>query len=210
MDNQIVRTATVNRVTKETRIRCTLCLDGSGQYDINTGIGFFDHMLSGFARHGLFDLTLTCEGDLEIDSHHTIEDCGIVLGECIRQAVGDKKAIRRFCHVILPMDEALILCAVDLSGRPYYQSDLAFTVPVIGQMDTEMVKEFFYSVSYAGMMNLHFKQFTGHGFIGIIGRDGKNRLPDHFSERKCRDLHRAVHLDDRVIADELFCVQELP
>ena len=155
MDNQIVRTATVNRVTKETRIRCTLCLDGSGQYDINTGIGFFDHMLSGFARHGLFDLTLTCEGDLEVDSHHTIEDCGIVLGECIRQAIGDKKAI------ILPMDEALILCAVDLSGRPYYQSDLAFTVPVIGQMDTEMVKEFFYSVSYAGMMNLHFKQFTG-------------------------------------------------
>ena len=161
MDNQIVRTATVNRVTKETRIRCTLCLDGSGQYDINTGIGFFDHMLSGFARHGLFDLTLTCEGDLEVDSHHTIEDCGIVLGECIRQAVGDKKAIRRFGHVILPMDEALILCAVDLSGRPYYQSDLAFTVPVIGQMDTEMVKQFFYSVSYAGMMNLHFKQFTG-------------------------------------------------
>ena len=133
MDNQIVRTATVNRVTKETRIRCTLCLDGSGQYDINTGIGFFDHMLSGFARHGLFDLTLTCEGDLEVDSHHTIEDCGIVLGECIRQAKKKKKA----------------------------QSDLAFTVPVIGQMDTEMVKEFFYSVSYAGMMNLHFKQFTG-------------------------------------------------
>ena len=147
MDNQIVRTATVNRVTKETRIRCTLCLDGSGQYDINTGIGFFDHMLSGFARHGLFDLTLTCEGDLEVDSHHTIEDCGIVLGECIRQAIGDKKAIRRFGHVILPMDEALILCAVDLSGRPYYQSNLAFTVPVIVQMGTETLKDFFSSVS---------------------------------------------------------------
>ena len=122
MDKQTVRTATVNRTTRETDIRCTLCLDGSGRYEIDTGIGFFDHMLSGFARHGLFDLTLTCKGDLEVDSHHTIEDCGIVLGECIRRAVGDKKAIRRFGHVILPMDEALILCAVDLSGRPYYQS----------------------------------------------------------------------------------------
>ena len=155
------RTARITRTTKETDIVCELNLEGSGKYDIATGVGFFDHMLSGFARHGLFDLTLHCKGDLEVDSHHTIEDCGIVLGECIRQALGDKKAIRRFGNVILPMDEALILCAIDLSGRPYYMSDLTFTVPKIGEMDTEMVREFFYSVSYGAMMNLHFHQFTG-------------------------------------------------
>lgn len=155
------RTAAISRKTRETDITCTLDLDGRGKYDIDTGIGFFDHMLSGFARHGLFDLTLHCKGDLEVDSHHTIEDCGIVLGEAIRQALGDKKAIKRFGSVILPMDEALILCAIDLSGRPYYRSDLTFTTDRIGGMDTEMVREFFYSLSYGAMMNLHFHQFSG-------------------------------------------------
>jgi len=155
------RTASISRKTRETDITCTLCLDGRGVYDIDTGIGFFDHMLSGFARHGLFDLTLHCKGDLEVDCHHTIEDCGIVLGEAIRQALGDKKAIKRFGSVILPMDEALILCAIDLSGRPYYRSDLVFTTDRIGGMDTEMVREFFYSLSYGAMMNLHFHQFSG-------------------------------------------------
>ena len=155
------RTATISRKTKETDITCTIALDGRGVYDIDTGIGFFDHMLSGFARHGLFDLTLHCKGDLEVDCHHTIEDCGIVLGEAIRQALGDKKAIKRFGSVILPMDEALILCAIDLSGRPYYRSDLTFTTDRIGGMDTEMVREFFYSLSYGAMMNLHFHQFSG-------------------------------------------------
>jgi imidazoleglycerol-phosphate dehydratase len=155
------RTATVSRKTRETDITCTIALDGRGVYDIDTGIGFFDHMLSGFARHGLFDLTLHCKGDLEVDCHHTIEDCGIVLGEAIRQALGDKKAIKRFGSVILPMDEALILCAIDLSGRPYFRSDLTFTTDRIGGMDTEMVREFFYSLSYGAMMNLHFHQFSG-------------------------------------------------
>lgn len=155
------RSAAISRKTRETDITCSLNLDGRGVYDIDTGIGFFDHMLSGFARHGLFDLTLRCRGDLEVDCHHTIEDCGIVLGEAIRQALGDKKAIKRFGSVILPMDEALILCAVDLSGRPYYRSDLAFTAERIGDMDTEMVREFFYSLSYGAMMNLHFHQFSG-------------------------------------------------
>lgn len=155
------RKVTISRKTRETDITCTLSLDGSGRYDIDTGIGFFDHMLSGFARHGLFDLTLHCKGDLEVDCHHTIEDCGIVLGEAIRQALGDKKAIKRFGSVILPMDEALILCAIDLSGRPYYRSDLTFTSERIGGMDTEMVREFFYSLSYGAMMNLHFHQFSG-------------------------------------------------
>lgn len=155
------RSAAISRKTRETDITCSLNLDGRGVYDIDTGIGFFDHMLSGFARHGLFELTLRCRGDLEVDCHHTIEDCGIVLGEAIRQALGDKKAIKRFGSVILPMDEALILCAVDLSGRPYYRSDLAFTAERIGDMDTEMVREFFYSLSYGAMMNLHFHQFSG-------------------------------------------------
>jgi imidazoleglycerol-phosphate dehydratase len=155
------RTATISRKTKETDITCTIALDGRGIYDIDTGIGFFDHMLSGFARHGLFDLTLHCKGDLEVDCHHTIEDCGIVLGEAIRKALGDKKAIKRFGSVILPMDEALILCAIDLSGRPYFRSDLTFTTDRIGGMDTEMVREFFYSLSYGAMMNLHFHQFSG-------------------------------------------------
>ena len=155
------RTATISRKTKETDITCTIALDGRGVYDIDTGIGFFDHMLSGFARHGLFDLTLHCKGDLEVDCHHTIEDCGIVLGEAIRKALGDKKAIKRFGSVILPMDEALILCAIDLSGRPYFRSDLTFTTDRIGGMDTEMVREFFYSLSYGAMMNLHFHQFSG-------------------------------------------------
>ena len=155
------RTATISRKTRETDITCTIALDGRGVYDIDTGIGFFDHMLSGFARHGLFDLTLHCKGDLEVDCHHTIEDCGIVLGEAIRKALGDKKAIKRFGSVILPMDEALILCAIDLSGRPYFRSDLTFTTDRIGGMDTEMVREFFYSLSYGAMMNLHFHQFSG-------------------------------------------------
>ena len=113
------RTATVQRCTKETDIRLTLELDGSGRGDIATKIGFFDHMLDGFTRHGLFDLSLRCDGDVEVDCHHSIEDTGIVLGQAIREAVGDKKGICRYGSCILPMDEALVLCAVDLSGRPY-------------------------------------------------------------------------------------------
>lgn len=155
------RTAAVERNTKETKIRISLNLDGSGQSDLDTGIGFFDHMLDGFARHGLFDLEVSVDGDLEVDCHHTIEDTGIVLGRAIEEAVGDKKGIRRYGSCILPMDEALVLCAVDLSGRPYYVSDAQFTVPRIGDMDTEMVKEFFYAVSYSAKMNLHFKVLSG-------------------------------------------------
>lgn len=155
------RIATVTRTTKETDISVTINLDGTGKNNINTGIGFFDHMLNGFSKHGLFDLDITCKGDLEVDSHHTIEDCGIVIGEAIKKAVGDKKAIKRFGYFVLPMDEALVLCALDLSGRPYYVSDVTYTVPKIGEMDTEMFKEFFYAVSYSAGMNLHFKQLAG-------------------------------------------------
>ena len=155
------RIVTYSRKTKETDINLTLNLDGTGVSNINTGIGFFDHMLTGFAKHGLFDLDLQVKGDLEVDCHHTIEDVGIVLGKAIGEAVGDKAGIRRYGHVILPMDETLILCAVDLSGRPYLQNDVTYTAERVGGMDTEMVNEFFYAVSYGAMMNLHLKMFSG-------------------------------------------------
>jgi len=157
----MARIATHARKTKETDIRVTINLDGTGRCRIDTGIGFFDHMLNGFARHGMFDLELTCDGDTFVDSHHTIEDCGIVLGEAIREAVGDKAGIRRFGSFILPMDETLVLCAVDLSGRPYLNYKVDFTVPSLGTMDTEMVREFFYAVSYSAAMNLHVKMLDG-------------------------------------------------
>ena len=155
------RIVTCERKTKETDISITLNLDGTGNNDIHTGIGFFDHMLDGFARHGLFDLTVRVNGDLDVDSHHTIEDTGIVLGNAILKAIGDKAGIKRFGNMILPMDETLALCAVDLSGRPYLRYDAEFTVPKIGDMDTEMVKEFFYAVSYSAGMNIHLKIMDG-------------------------------------------------
>ena len=151
------RTAYVKRETKETQIELQINLDGSGNVDIQTGIGFFDHMLSGFARHGLFDLMVKVKGDLEVDCHHTIEDVGIVLGQAILQALGDKKGIKRYGHLMLPMDETLVLAALDLSGRPYLKYDAPFTVDRLGEMDTEMIKEFFYAVSYSAAMNLHLK-----------------------------------------------------
>ena len=154
------RTALVSRTTAETQIEVSLDLDGTGKAELHSGIGFFDHMLDGFARHGLFDLTVKASGDLQVDCHHTIEDTGIVLGQAIREAIGDKKGIRRFGSVILPMDETLVLCAIDLSGRPYLGMDTEFTVPKVGDMDTEMVREFFYAVSYSCGMNLHFKMLT--------------------------------------------------
>lgn len=155
------RTAAVTRTTKETDIAVTLNLDGSGKAEISTGIGFFDHMLNGFARHGPFDLNCQVKGDLEVDCHHTIEDTGIVLGQAIRKAVGDKKGIVRYGTCILPMDESLVLCSLDLSGRPYYVSDVEFPTERVGEMDTQMVKEFFYAVSYSAAMNLHFKMLSG-------------------------------------------------
>ena len=129
-DTTSSRTAEITRATAETDIRLTLSLDGTGKADIHTGIGFFDHMLDGFSRHGLFDLTVHAEGDLQVDSHHTIEDTGIVLGQAIGAAVGDKKGIRRFGSAILPMDETLVLCAVDLSGRPLRDNGLRLLLPL--------------------------------------------------------------------------------
>lgn len=155
------RIGSCKRKTKETDIELTINLDGQGKNQIDTGIPFFDHMLDGFARHGLFDLNVKVTGDLVVDCHHTIEDTGIVLGNAIKKAVGDKKGIKRFGSCMLPMDETLMLCAVDLSGRPYLSFDAEFTTDRVGYMDTEMVKEFFYAISYSAGMNLHLKVITG-------------------------------------------------
>ena len=154
------RIANVERKTRETDIEARFVVDGSGKADIDTGVGFFDHMLEGFAKHGFFDLDLKCDGDLGVDTHHTVEDCGIVLGQVIKEAIGDKKGIKRYGNFILPMDESLVLCAVDLCGRPYFSWDATFTVPQIGDLETEMIKEFFYAVSYSAGMNLHIKVLT--------------------------------------------------
>ena len=155
------RIATCTRKTKETDITVTINLDGQGKNEIHTGIGFFDHMLDGFARHGLFDLDVKVTGDLNVDCHHTVEDTGIVLGTAIREALGDKAGIKRYGNFLLPMDETLVLCAIDLSGRPYLNYDAGFTAECIGELDTEMIKEFFYAVSYSAMMNLHLKLLDG-------------------------------------------------
>lgn len=163
-----IRKAEVSRKTSETDIQIRFCLDGTGKCNVDTGIGFFDHMLNSFARHGLFDLDVSVKGDLDVDCHHTIEDTGIVLGEAIKQAVGDKKGIKRFGYFILPMDESLVLASLDLSGRPYLNYQVPLTVERVGQMDTEMVKEFFYAISYSCGMNLHLKLLDGSNNHHII------------------------------------------
>lgn len=155
------RFAEVSRKTKETDIEVAFAIDGTGKSDLNTGIGFFDHMLDGFTRHGLFDLRVKCKGDLNVDCHHSIEDIGIVIGKAIKEAVGDKAGIKRYGSCMLPMDETLALCAVDLSGRPYLVFDADFKAEKCGDMDLQMMHEFFYAVSYAAEMNLHIKIMYG-------------------------------------------------
>lgn len=183
------RKASVTRDTRETQISLTLNLDGTGKADIDTGVGFFNHMLEGFARHGLFDLSVHVSGDLQVDDHHTIEDTGIVLGEAIRQAAGDKKGIRRFGSSILPMDETLVLTAIDLSGRPYFSYDAVFSADRIGDMSTQMVREFFYAVTYTAEMNLHMKVLDG--------------MNDHHKAEAlfksfAKSLDQAVSIDPRI------------
>ncbi len=163
-----MRTAEMSRKTKETDINLTLNLDGKGNNNIDTGIGFFDHMLEGFAKHGFFDLDVKIDGDLRVDGHHTVEDCGIVLGEAIKKALGDKAGIRRYGHFTLPMDEVLVLCAVDLCGRPYLNFNYEFKAPMVGDFDTELVHEFFYAVSYSAGMNLHIKVLDGGNAHHVI------------------------------------------
>ena len=184
------RTARIKRVTKETDIVLHLNLDGTGISHINTGIGFFDHMMEGFARHGFFDLDLKVKGDLHVDCHHTIEDTGIVLGEAIRQALGSKVGIRRYGHVILPMDETLMLCALDLSGRPYLGFDVRYTAERIGEFDTEMFREFFYALSFSAGMNLHFKQLSEGG--------NNHHIAESSFKAFAKALDLAVSIDERI------------
>ncbi len=162
------RIAEIKRKTKETDIALTLNLDGKGESTVQTGIGFFDHMLEGFAKHGFFDLDCKVKGDLQVDGHHTVEDTGIVLGQAIGQAVGEKHGIRRYGYFILPMDDALCLCAVDLCGRPYLNFECEFTAERVGELETELVREFFYAVSYSAGMNLHIKVLSGSNQHHII------------------------------------------
>ena len=183
------RISALSRKTKETDISVSLNIDGAGKAQINTGVGFFDHMLEGFSKHGFFDLKLQCEGDLEVDCHHTIEDCGIVLGNAIKEAVGDKKGIKRFGSCILPMDETLVLCAIDLSGRPYLVFDGEFTADRVGYMDTEMVKEFFYAISYSTGMNLHIK---------VLNPGNNHHMIEAMFKAFARALDEATTYDPRI------------
>ena len=186
MENRI---ASVNRKTKETDIRMELSLDGTGKYDVSTGIGFFDHMLEGFAKHGFFDMTVKVTGDLQVDGHHTVEDTGIVLGQAIARAVGDKKGIKRYGYFILPMDDALALCAVDLCGRPYLNFECEFTAERIGNLDTELIREFFYAIAYNAGMNLHIKLLSG---------TNNHHIAEAVFKAFAKALDMAVSMDSRI------------
>ena len=163
-----MREAKIERKTKETEIIVSLNLDGKGNSVIDTGIGFLDHMLTSFAKHGFLDLSVKCKGDLEVDGHHTTEDIGICLGAAIKKAIGDKNGINRYGYFIMPMDDALILASVDLCDRPYFNYDLKIPSYKVGELETELVREFFYAISYSAGMNLHLKMLDGINSHHII------------------------------------------
>lgn len=162
------RIAEIKRKTKETDIAVKIGLDGTGSYDIKTGIGFFDHMLESLAKHGNLDLNIKTAGDLNVDTHHTVEDTGIVLGEAIKKALGNKEGINRYASFIMPMDDALVLVAIDLCKRPYLNFNYDFNVERVGYFETEMVREFFYAISYSAGMNIHIKVLDGQNAHHII------------------------------------------
>lgn len=178
-----------SRKTNETEIEVSIELDGSGKAEVETGIGFFDHMLINFARHGLFDLKVKVKGDLYVDCHHTIEDTGIALGVALRKALGEKKSIKRYGSVILPMDESLVLCALDLSGRPYLVFNVDFTTDRVGYMDTEMVKEFFHAVAYTCGMNLHIK---------MLENGNNHHMIEGIFKAFAKALDQAAIIDERI------------
>lgn len=175
------RTTEIVRETHETTIRLELDLDGSGQAETQTGVGFLDHMLELFAKHGLFDLKVWCKGDLHVDAHHSTEDVGIALGQAIDRALGDKAGIRRYGHCTLPMDEVLVTCAVDLGGRPYWAWNAPMPTPRVGDFDTELVADFWHAVSVHGRMNLH-----------VLLHYGRNS--HHISEAIFKALARALRM----------------
>lgn len=182
------RVAKIHRVTKETDIELTLDLDGTGKTDVDTGVPFFNHMMEAFGRHGLFDLTLHATGDLDVDAHHTVEDCGIVLGQAFAEALGDKAGIRRFGSVFVPMDEALVLAAVDISGRGQLHYDVELPIEFIGTFDTTLAKEFFIALAANGGFTLHIMGFKGENSHHII---------EVASKAAAKALAEAVEIDPR-------------
>src|SRR5271165_1341587 len=185
----MARTATLARKTLETDITLTLSLDGSGTSDIATGIGFLDHMLTALARHALLDLTLRASGDLHIDFHHTTEDVGIVLGQALAQALGDKRGITRFGQALVPMDEALAEVAIDISGRPFLAWDVAFAQPKLGEMDTELFEEFFRAFAFNALITLHLTRRAGQN---------AHHVAEACFKATARALRMAVAIDPRV------------
>ena len=185
------RRAEISRETSETAITVALGLDGEGRADIATGIGFLDHMLTALARHGLFDLTVRAKGDLHIDFHHTTEDVGIVIGQCLRQALGDKRGIRRYGAATIPMDEALAEAAVDISGRPFLAGSVTFAQPKIGEMDTELFEEFFRALAFNAGITLHVTQKAG---------TNAHHVAEACFKALARALREAVEPDPRAIS----------
>ena len=163
-----MRKSVIERKTTETQIRIDLLIEGSGKHDIDTGCGFLDHMLQLFARHGRFDLTVRCNGDTQVDYHHTVEDIGIALGDAFAEALGNKAGILRYADITLPMDEVLMLCAIDISGRGYLGFDVEIPTEKVGDMDTELVKEFFLGFVRRADVTLHFHEFAGENSHHII------------------------------------------
>lgn len=184
------RTATKSRKTKETAIKVTLNLDGTGQCEVGTGIPFFDHMLAQIARHGHFDLEIDAKGDLEIDGHHTVEDVGLVLGEALRDALGDRRGIARFGHAYVPLDEALTRVVIDLSGRPYLIYKVEFKSARVGDLQTELVEEFLKAFVQEGRFNLHVESLYG-------------RNQHHIAETVFKATARAMHLATRIEHEEI-------
>ena len=183
-----MRKAEITRKTAETEISVSVNLDGTGTYDVKTGVGFFDHMLDQLARHSLIDITLRCEGDLHIDDHHTVEDCGIALGQALTQALGDKRGIRRYGSFHLAMDDTLVRAALDLSGRPWLICNLPFPTQKIGSFDTELVREFFQALSTHGGITLHIDML--HGL-------NSHHIPEAAFKAVARALREAVEPDPR-------------
>ena len=184
----MTRQATIDRSTKETKITATIDLDGTGDYDITTGVGFLDHMLEQLARHSLIDITLKAKGDLHIDFHHTTEDTGIVLGQAVAKALGDKQGITRYASVFLPMDETLTRVAVDVSGRPYLIWKVAFAQPKIGEMDTELFREFFQAFAQNAGITLHIETLYG---------ENCHHIAETCFKGLARALREAVAIDPR-------------
>jgi imidazoleglycerol-phosphate dehydratase len=182
------RKSTVDRQTKETKIAATVNLDGTGIYDIETGIGFLDHMLEQLARHALIDITLRAKGDLHIDYHHTTEDSGIVLGQAVAKALGDKVGITRYASIDLAMDEALTRCALDVSGRPYLIWKVAFNRPKVGDMDTELFKEWFQAFAQHAGITLHIENLYG---------DNNHHIVETCFKALARALRTAISIDPR-------------